>query len=253
MDDWKRWRERGRKDLAIAEEMFTKQDYEHAAYMTQQALEKHVKAVWMVGGMGQPKDLSHDIVGHFVDKIQKDLKECEFSSNTMSKDEVEKMMQDVGRIVEDMQCHRSTRDALWKHSLGIEVTNVSKRFMKSVKVADEFLKEFKTYEHKIQIVRKQTKSKAKSYAEKPAFVKQAQIKTTTVMSIVCNMELIIKTIPHYIYGRYPSRVKWGNGERNASDLYVECKSGLRTLMDDVGKTCVYLHDVAKDLDTLCGK
>lgn len=89
-EEWKRWMERGAKDMCIAREAFRREDYEHAAYMTQQALEKYVKSIWIVGDMGQPKDLKHDIVGHLVSEIDEGLEKCEFGPSSMPKDNVKK-------------------------------------------------------------------------------------------------------------------------------------------------------------------
>ena len=84
-DDWQEWLEYGKKDIKDARERFAENDYGQAAYMTQQALEKHVKSVWITCDMAQPKDLGHDIVGHIVGEIRKSLKEWEFDPKDYQK------------------------------------------------------------------------------------------------------------------------------------------------------------------------
>ena len=244
MNDWKAWLERGKKDMDRATEAFAKQDYEHAAYMTQQALEKHIKSVWIAGDMGQPKDLGHDIAGHIVKEIKEGFEKCEFESSSLSRDGMEKTMDEVDEIIKDMQSHYSTKVAIWKDSLGIEVTKVSKRFDEHAENAKERLKDFNG-RNEIHIVRKKAESKASSYAESHISVQSVQIRTTAVMAIVSAMELIIRTFPHVTYGRYPIYVE--DEKMDSAAIYAKQAPHLEKLSRRTDKECAYLSGVAENL------
>lgn len=244
MNQWKAWLERGQKDLQIAKEMLEKPDYEHAAYMTQQALEKHVKSVWIIGG-GEPKELSHDVVGYLVEEIQRDIKEDRFDSSVVPKEVAEKIAADLSKIRDDMRKQYSTKVAIWKHSIGIETTEVSGRLQGHVDAAEEFFKKYKGYESQIFIIRKAAKSRAASYAEKPSYLKQGQIRTVALQAIMAVMKLIVETLPHETYGRYPIHIE--SEKKNSIAVYAEQSSNLKKLVCKTDEECTYLSCVAENL------
>lgn len=244
-DDWQAWLERGKKDTDRVTDALEKQDYEHAAYMAQQALEKHVKSVWIVSDMGNPKDLKHDIMGHIVDAMRDGFKTCEFDSSSLSKADMTKTADLVASIMKDMREHYSTKVAFWRHSLGIDVTEVSERFAGHAEEADKFLANFKSGGDELRIVSRKAASKASSYAKSHIAVEQAKIRTVAVLAIFSTVELIIKTFPHSTYGRYPNYIDKDGAE--STEIYARRADDLKKLLDETKEACRRLSEVASDL------
>ena len=245
MNDWKAWQARSKKDMDRAVDAFAKKDYEHAAYMTQQALEKHVKSVWIIGG-GEPKELNHGIVERIVEEIQKNIKEGKFYSSILPKKAAEKLALDLCEVMGDMQEHYTTQVATWKHSIGIETTGASGRFGRHVKAAQKFLNGNGGLENQIHKIQKIAQSKVNSYAQKPASsVTQAQIKTDALLAIAYVTEVIIKTLPHETYGRYPTYIEPEN--EISTSIYVKQFRKLDKLMKETKQACAYLSCVAENL------
>ena len=122
--EWQDWLERGRKDLALAQNQIDV-DGEHAAYMAQQALEKHVKALLLRFDVcANPKSFSHLP----LPKIMREVK-------TMLKNacDVDRLAQSgfpdpaiaINACLEDLNSITKNKHvwiAWWKRSLGIPLS-----------------------------------------------------------------------------------------------------------------------------------
>ena len=244
MNDWKAWLERGKKDMDRATEAFAKQDYEHAAYMTQQALEKHVKSVWIASGMGQPKDLGHDIVGHLVLEIKKSSKEFDFHSDTLSDKDVKEIRKHLEKIIDKMQKRPATEAEYWKHSLNIESPCVPENLQKDAIKAAKLLRKILNRRGCIMGIRRRAGSKASNYREKHG-LERIEMRAEALMAIIKHIELILKTSPHNTYGRYPTLVE---PEKEISTaLYARQSEDVCRMRDEVEKACGKLAVTAAGL------
>lgn len=241
---WKAWLERGQKDLCIAK-MFEKTDCEHAAYMTQQALEKHIKAVWIAGNMGQPEDLGHDIVKRLVREIKENSEEFEFSSNTLSKKDAEELMESVEKIIDRMRERPATKAEYWKHSLNIASDKVPESLEKDGNKASEFLEKNQKRGVSILVMCRKVEAKASGYGKMHGLVERAKIKTAVLLSISACTELIINTFPHNTYGRYPTLVE---PEKEISTaLYARQSDYVGKMLNEAEEVCTCLSVVAENL------
>ena len=245
-DDWHEWLEYGKKDIKDAKERFAENDYGQAAYMTQQALEKHVKSIWITCGMAQPKELGHDIVGHIVGKIRKSLKEWKFGAKGLSKDEIEKMMETAEGIVKEMKRDGEMKSAFWKHSLGIETASVPECFKKYMPEVEKVVGKNGDAKRIMRVVAKRAKTRTAGRARGRA-LKDAKMRAKVFASTIDAVELLMKVFPHSTYGHYPYSVECDDGTKRSSDLYVEYKENLKSLIDEVEKACGKLAVTAAGL------
>ena len=248
---WAEWLERGEKDLTVAKDEFEKQNYGHTGYCLQQAIEKHVKSLWVAGGIEDPKKLGHDIVGYFVRQIIDNLQEWEFGKEGLSKKEFRESMQTSKDIIDDIRSDDGLKGEFWMHSIGIKIdepseclkgyeTNIKERFQKTSNT------------NGIVLIVAKAKKRAHSFARDGAS-DPAKIQSTAALATIRVTGLILLTYPHETYGRYPSSVKHKGEEKSVSDLYAEYSGGLKTLMDDTVTACSDLSCVARDLGAALDK
>ena len=248
---WEKWLKYGQDDLAAAKYMFENQKYRHAAYLTQQALEKHVKSLWVAGGMENPELLGHDIVGYWVSQITKNLGEVEFGNKGLSKTEFKRVMKNLKKITKDMKCNNGLKDDIWMYSLGIYRSKSSQCLRNHVSEAERFFEKFSGVGD-MDVIATRAKNRSHSYANGNIGDK-AKIPSTAALATIPITKWILVTYPHSTYDRYPMFVKCDDGEKNVADLYVEYKTGLEILMNDVSDACTYLSIVAENLNTACRK
>lgn len=248
---WSEWLEYGEEDLTVAKDMFEKKNYKHAAYCMQQALEKHVKSLWVAGGIKDPKKLRHDIVGHFVCQITKNLGKWEFGKKGLSKKELCKSMETAESIIKAVGRDDGLKGEFWMRSLGIDIGDPSDclEYYES-KIKDFFNKTNNT--NGIILIAAKARKRAHSYA-KDRVSNPAKIPSAAAFATIGVTDLILLTYPHETYGRYPSFVKHKGEEKRVSDLYAEYSGGLETLIAKTDKACSYLSCVARDLDAALDK
>lgn len=242
-NQWKAWLERGQKDLQIAKDMFEKKDYEHAAYMTQQALEKHAKAVWITGG-GEPDDLKHDIVIHLVDEINEHIDKGELNSELLSTKR-EEIMGHVQEVMCKMRDRPATRIAFWSQSLSLENTNVPKGLQDEGDYAYKFMQDLRDRIGDTQIICRKAEAKATSYGTKPGSTEPSKLKTTAIIALIPCIELIVRTFPHNTYGRYPTYIE--SEKEISTTLYARQFCKLDKMVRETEKLCTFLSFIAGNL------
>ena len=220
--------------------------------MAQQALEKHVKSIWIIGNMAQPKDLGHDIVGHIVGKIRKSLKEWEFDPKGLTKDEIEKIIEDTDEIVKEMKRDGEMKSVFWKYSLGIGTPGVPECFKKYMPEVEKIVGKNGDVKKIMRVAAKRAKTRTARRARGRA-LKDAVMRAKVIASTIAVMELLMKAFPHSTYGRYPYSVECDGGRKRSTDLYVEYKENLKSLIDDIEKACGKLAGAAAGLAKARGK
>lgn len=247
---WSEWLEYGEEDLTVAKDMFEKKNYKHAAYCMQQALEKHVKSLWVAGGIKDPKKLGHDIVGNFVCRITKNLGKWEFDKKRLSQKEFCENMKITESIIKDIRRHDEIKGDFWMYSLGIR-TKLSKR-LQDYESKIEACSKKTNNTNVIVLITTKAKSRAYSYA-KDGVSNPAKIPSVAAFATIGVTDLILLTYPHETYGRYPSFVQYEGQKQRVSSLYAEYSGGLETLIAKTDKACSYLSCVARDLDAALNK
>ena len=248
---WADWLEYGEQDLQTAKDEFEKQNYGHAAYCMQQALEKHVKSLWVAGGIEDPKKLGHDIVGYFVRRIIDNLQEWEFGKDGLSEKEFRASMQTADSIIKDIGRDDKLQGEFWMHSLGIKIGDPSDCLQGYESKIKDCLKQTGNTSG-IVLVAAKAKKQAHSFAKDGAS-DPAKIQSTAALATIRVTDLILLTYPHETYGRYPSFVKHKGEEKSVSDLYAEYSGGLETLIAKTDKACSDLSCVARDLGAALDK
>ena len=242
-DGWRAWLERGQKDLRIAR-MFEETDYEHAAYMAQQALEKHVKSVWVAGGMGQPKNLKHDIVRYLVSEIEESSEGFEFRSDTLSDKDVKEIRKHLKKVTGNMRKRSATEAEYWKHSLNIKSSQAPESLQEDADKAAKLLGKILNRRGCILGIRRRAASKAAGYGQKHG-LEQVEIRAEALIEIIKHMELIVKASPHNTYGRYPTLVE---PEKEISTaLYARQSEYVGKMLNEVEEACTCLSGVAENL------
>ena len=245
-DVWKAWLERGKKDMNRATEAFAKRDYEHAAYMTQQALEKHVKSVLAADGVEELKSWRHDILTKFVKDVKSNIRNSYFDHSILSKNEANTMACEMDAIIKCLKCDDSNI-AVWKHSLGVKKINeppcFKERKITVIKLGSDVAVA------KIQILRKKTKSQAHSHASSKKRVQQIKIRSVSTMAFLATANVLIETFPHLTYGRYPDIV----GGVSTTGIYTRHAEGLRELMVRTDDACAFLAEIAESVSKMRGK
>ena len=248
---WAEWLDYGKQDLEATKDAFEKKNYGHAAYCMQQALEKHIKSLWVAGGIEDPKKLGHDIVKYFVCKIIDNLKEWEFGKEGLSKKEFHESVQTADSIIKDIGRDDRLKGEFWMHSLGIDIGKPSECLKGyKAKINDCFQKTSNT--NGIVLVAAKAKKQAHSYA-RDRVSDPAKIQSTAALATIRVTDLILLTYPHETYGRYPSFVQYNGEKTSVTDLYAEYSGGLKTLIADVDQACSDLSSVTRDLDAALNK
>jgi len=245
---WEEWLLRGQKDLRVAKMMFEEKDYEHAAYMTQQALEKHVKAAWVMANMAQPKKLKHDIVGYILNKSIENFEEWEFVPSGLSKHELKENLEMSKYIINEMKKDGEVRSMFWKVSLGIEVNKLpaclDEYESKIKKVVGDGKAGNKTNKV-LRLVVKNAKKEASRYAKK-RISGQKKMRANVGIATALVAGLLVATFPHNAYGRYPYVICNGK-EKKSAEIYVKRCKNLKNLIDCVEEACKKIAGMTKNV------
>ena len=245
-NQWKAWLERGQKDLQAAECAFEKLDYMHAAHMTQQGLEKHLKAVLAADGVEDLKSWGHDFLTKFVRDVKSNVTNGYFDHKMLPQNEANVMACELESIVQCLKCD-DTNIAIWKYSLGMKKVG-NPDCLKKRKITITKLSSDATMA-KIDILRTKTKSQARSHAQSKKPVQPIKIQKASTMALLSVADVLIETLPHFEYGRFPNRVD----RVSTASIYTKHADGLNDLRARVGRACTFLAEIAESLDKIHDK
>ena len=245
-NQWKAWLERGQKDLQAAECAFGKRDYMHAAHMTQQGLEKHLKATLVADGVADIKSWGHDFLTKFVKNIKSNVTNGYFDHNTLPQNKANVMVCELESIVQCLKCD-DANIAVWKHSLGMKKIGNPDCFKKRKITITKLSSDVAMV--KIDILRTKTKSQARSHTQSKKPVRPIKIHEVSTMALLSVADVLIETFPHFEYGRFPNHVD----RVSTASIYTEHADGLNDLRIRVDSACTFLAEIAESLDKIHNK
>ncbi len=140
--NWNDLLERGKKDLRISISLFNDEsDYELAAYLAQQALEKHVKSYLLkLGVIKNPEDLKHIQITGILSLLRNNQKKW-FQQNKRNNPTMfilfEKMFTSSNHLMahlEEVRKDPEKRLIYWKKSLNIKLDDSEKTYLQKYEI-----------------------------------------------------------------------------------------------------------------------
>lgn len=222
-------------DIKACNLLYESGDYGNAAYHLQQAVEKHIKYILLVGGL-MPKRRTHLPLSEFLEEFVTGMADFsniaqKYNVQIFDSDTEEDTTQflDQSKIIAEALAERkpSFLSALWKNSLGIPLVDKQEEavfeqcpiFRRRAK-----LKIFKPFGFLNETDRH-------NFLNDPVMQRLYYYKTPVELG-----PTIAATFPHAEVGRYPTDIMTTKGIKNSVDLYEEHKKQLRKLIDLVEKT-----------------
>jgi hypothetical protein len=222
-------------DMAACNLLYEAGNYGNAAYLLQQAVEKHVKYILLHGGL-MPKRKTHLPLSEFLEEFVTGMADFKtiagkynvqiFDSHT--KESLTQLL-DQSRIIMEALAEgkASFLSALWKNSLGIPLVDLQEEAV--FQQCPVFRRHAKL---KITILRG-----FESETDRDNFDNDPQIKRLHYYKPIVELgPTIAATHPHAEVGRYPTDINTTKGVKNSVELYEERKGELRKLIDQVVHT-----------------
>lgn len=237
--EWRCFLDRGKADLKACKMV----DAQLSAYLAQQAIEKHAKALILKCGINiKPYQMGHfvvrSVVGELVndqyDSLCKSLKDKGLSVQQINM--IWGVIDDRLRMVETQL---PLKEIFFKDSLGISHDEKEQKIMDECGMNLDVPDDLDIFDILNKVRHAVTTKIRQVRKHRTSFANLDEMKAVARASIMVVSPSIIKLFPHETYGRYPIAV----GDRWAAQVYESHREELKELIADAEKDCKFLEKV----------
>lgn len=232
--------DRGKADLKACRTV----DAQLSAYLAQQAIEKHAKALILKCGISiKPYQMGHFVVRRVIGELvndQYDLLCKSFKDRGLPVQQIKPLWAAIDDKLKMVETQPTLKEIFFKDSLGISHDEKEQKIMdecgmnldmpEDLDISNILDKARHAISAKIRQVRK----------HRTSFADLDVIKAVARMSILIVSPSIVNLFPHETYGRYPIAM----GDKWAAQVYESRREELEKLIADAEKDCKFLEKVA---------
>lgn len=237
--EWSGFLDRGKADLKACRIV----DAQLSAYLAQQAIEKHAKALILKCGINiRPDRMGHFMVRSMIDELvnNQDKLLCKIvKDKELSVQQLKMVWSAIGNKLKMLETKPALKEIVFKESLGISLDEKEQKIMDecgmNLDIPDDLdiLNIFNKIRHAISSKSRQV------LKHRTAFANSDEIKRLAIVSFTIAALNIVTLFPHETYGRYPIAV----GNKRAAQVYESHLEKLKELIDDAEKDCKLLEKV----------
>lgn len=220
-----------------------KVDAQLSAYLAQQAVEKHSKALILKCGVGcRPGRLGHFVLRGMIDELVKrqEKLECEIAEDMgWSIQHLKLNWEFLGGKLQELENKLKLKEMAFKESLQIEHNDAEQE------IVNEYGAGFDVPPNQeavgmLHTLRDAVSSRIRQVSKGGPFADPGEAKCVALAAIMAASVSIVSLFPHETYGRYPIVV----GGMRAAQVYHNRRKELGELIAQAEKDCEFLEKVA---------
>ena len=238
--EWLGFLDRGKADLEACKIV----DAQLSAYLAQQAIEKHAKALILKCGINiKPDRMGHFVVRGVIDELVNNQDEllCKIvKGKELSVQQLKAFWKAISNKLRILETEPTLKEIVFKDSLGIsydeeEEQKIIDKYGMNLDVPDDLdmLNILNKARHAISSKSRQVRKRRASFADSD------EIKYVAIVSVTIVSLNIVALFPHETYGRYPIAV----GDKWAAQVYESRREKLEELITGARKDCGFLEKV----------
>lgn len=237
--EWWGFLDRGKVDL----ETCKKVDAQLSAYLAQQAVEKHAKALILKCGI----NITPDKLGHFVLRTmigelinQQERLRCGIAKGKeLPIQQVKENWKHGNSVLRRLEKEDALKEIVFKDSLGMSHNDKDRKIMDEFKASLNVCVNPDIF-YTLNMIRIAVSSKIRRMRRRhTSFADSGEAKCVAIQAIMVVSPRIAYMFPHETYGRYPIAV----GDRRAAQIYESQGKELEKLVSDARKDCRFLEKV----------
>ena len=228
---------RGKADLKACKMV----DAQLSAYLAQQAIEKHAKALILKCGISnKPIQLGHFVLRSMIAELanRQERLRCKTAKGELPIEQLKPVWDFI-----DGQLKKAEKEPVlrivFKDSLGMDYSDEER------KIRDEYGVGFNVSSNPdifrlLKICRDIVLSEILKVRKRPtSFVDSDKAQCFAILAIMIASPSIVNLFPHETYGRYPNAV----GDKRAAQVYESHPEGLKELIAGAAEDCRFLEKV----------
>ena len=236
--EWSGFLERGKADL----EACKRADAQLSAYLAQQAVEKHAKALILKCGIGsKPGRVGHFVLRGMIDELVKrqEKLECEIARDMrLSIQQLKTNWEDLSSKLQELENGSKLKEMVFKESLQIDHNDAEQ------KAVNEYRGGFVIpanlgVSSMLDTFRDAVASQIDASKGRASLADPGEARCVALAAIMAASVSIVSLFPHETYGRYPIAV----GDERAAQVYRSRRKELADLIAQAEKDCELLEKV----------
>ena len=236
--EWSGFLDRGKADL----EACKMADAQLSAYLAQQAVEKHAKALILKCGIGSgPGRLGHFVLRGMIDELVKrqEKLECEIAKDLgWSVQQLKTSWESIGGKLQELENKSTLKEIAFKESLQIEHNYAEQE------IVNEYGAGFGVPPNMgvvgmLDTLRDAVSSRIRQISKGGSFADPGEARCVALAAIMAASVSIVSLFSHETYGRYLIAV----GGMRAAQVYKSRRKELGELVAQAEKDCEFLEKV----------
>ena len=236
--EWSGFLDRGRADL----EACKRTDAQLSAYLAQQAVEKHAKALILKCGIGsKPGQLGHFVLRGMIDELvrRREKLECKIAKDLgWSILQLKTSWEFLGGKLQELENGPNLKEMVFKESLQIDHNDAEREAVNEYGSGFDAPSNRKIF-GMLDTLRDAVSSQLQASKGGASFADPGEAKCVALTAIMAASVSIVSLFPHETYGRYPIAV----GDKRAAQVYEGRRKELGELIARAEKDCEFLENV----------